>query len=238
MNRTRVRVIVAVAGLLLAGITLSSRHHSHQSTRSAPPQPTASTAPSTPQTTTPRPAGAAPEAAPDAERLLPFTDQQITAAADLATRFTAAYTTHRYDEPPQTYLNRLNPMTSAQLRPTLAQTATDPAILNQRRQRREVTTAQARAEAIRTLGPTSITLLLTTTTRTTKRPADQQTAPQQTPQETPQQIPQQSLQQDLQQETTRYAVTVTHHGDGWQVYAIELAVTGDTGDPATDEDLP
>jgi hypothetical protein len=158
--------------------------------------------------------------------LLPFTDQQITDAADLAARFTAAYNTHRYDEPPPTYLNRLAPLTSAQLQPILAQAATDPAVLNQRRRDREITTAHAHAEAIRALGPTSITLLLTATTHTTTQPPGQ-TGLHQTPQ-----------QPALRQEKARYAVTVTRKGDRWQVYAIELAVTGDAGEAATGGGLP
>jgi hypothetical protein len=227
VNRARTLAAATVAGLLLAGIAFS-RHHSDQPAPSAHPQPTTSTAPSSPQPTTPRPTDPAPETAPEAaaraEGLLPFTDQQIAAAADLAARFTAAYATHRYDEPPQTYLNRLAPLTSTQLQPILARSATDGTVLNQRRRDREITTAHAHPEAIRTLGPTSITLLLTTTTHTTTQPPGQ-TGPRQTP-------------QALQQEKARYAVTVTRKGDGWQVYAIELAITGDAGEAATTGGLP
>jgi hypothetical protein len=104
-------------------------------------------------------------------------------------------------------------MTSTQLQPILAQAATDPAVLTHRRRHRETTTAHAHPEAIRTLGPTSITLLLAATTTYTTL-------------------------QNSRQETSRYAVTVTRHGNSWQVYAIELAGTGDTGESATDGGLP
>jgi hypothetical protein len=193
---------MAVTGAVLVGIAVSCTHRSDQ--------PSSSTAPgsaSPPSTlTTP---DAAPDT-PDADGLLPFTGRQITAAVDLATRFTAAYASHRFDETPQAYLDRLASMMSAQLQPVIAQAATDPATLEQRRQRREVTTAQAQAEAIRTLGPTSITVLLTATTQTAQQQAGQQQA--------------------VRRETTRYAVTVVPRDDSWRVYAIELAATGDTGE--------
>jgi hypothetical protein len=214
----------AIVGVVLAVIAVSSTHRSDQpssSTGNRPARAVSTTStPQPPATGSASPRGALPQdAAPNADRLLPFTGRQITAAADLATRFTAAYASHRFDEPPQTYLDRLTPMISTQLQPVITQTATDPATLEQRRQRREVTTAQARAEAIRTLGPTSITLLLTATTHTTK----QQTT-------TGQPAGQQAIQrQTTRRETTRYAVTVVPHDGGWRVYAIELAATGDTG---------
>jgi hypothetical protein len=104
-------------------------------------------------------------------------------------------------------------MMSTQLQPIIAQAATDPAILDRRRRHREITTAHAQAEEIRALGPTSITVLLTTTQTTTGRQA-------------------------TRQETTRYAVTVIRHDDGWQVYALELAATGDTGESSNNPNLP
>jgi hypothetical protein len=211
VNRTRALTVVVFAGLLLAGLALSARHHPNQPAQSARQPNSASTPPTSPP-------GSTTPASPGPERLLPFTHQQITAAADLATRFTAAYATHRFDETPRTYLARLTPMMSTQLQPVIAQAAIDPAILDQRRRHREITTAHAQAEAIRALGPTSITLLLTATTQTTGQQAAQWQA--------------------TRQETRRYAVTVIRHDDGWQVYALELAATGDTGESGNDPNLP
>jgi hypothetical protein len=93
MNRTRALTVVAIASLLLAGLALSARHHpgrtDHRADRPAQPARQLNTA-ATPPASPPDPTS---PATPDAERLLPFTDQQITAAANLATRFTAAYAT-------------------------------------------------------------------------------------------------------------------------------------------------
>ncbi|TDD23810.1 hypothetical protein E1287_38650 [Actinomadura sp. KC06] len=205
MNVKRVLIGVVIAGLVLVGISLNSSRRSSEpgglTTRSPA---SASLSPSgTPSAS----------AATNALRLLPFTREQLSDAVQLATRFTAAYASYRFDEDPQTYLDRLNPMMSTQLQPVIARAATHPGTLDRRRRDHEVTVAHARPEAIRALGPTSITVLLTTTAKITNRHSDRQ-------------------------DTTRYAVTVTDHDGTWQVYAIELASTGNTGQSVTNGDPP
>jgi hypothetical protein len=212
VNGKRMLIAVAIAGLALLGISLSSSHQSHRPGHITQPHTNSPAIPSPPGTRSPA------AAAPDVARLLPFSQEQIADAVQLATRFTAAYASHRFDESPQAYLDRLTPMTSAQLQPVITRAATDPGTLDRRRRGHEVAVAHARAEAIRTLGPTSITVLLTTTTHITS----QQSASHNT----------------TRQDTARYAVTVTDHDGTWQVYAIELAATGDTGQAGTDGDLP
>ena len=160
-----------------------------------------------PRSSAPAATGSAPaRTAADAQRLLPFTPDQIVDAADLASRFAVAYTTHRYDEPPRTYLQRLIPMASPQLLPTIERAATDTGTLTQRHRTQEISTGQARPEVIRTLGPTSITFLLTVIDHSTTIHASRQ---------------------DL----LYYALTLAKTRDRWQVYAIELADTGNTGEP-------
>lgn len=165
-------------------------------------------------TTSPSAPGQRPVSRPDPDKadvyhLLPFPPEAITQAAELARNFTAAYGTHRYNEPPQEYLRRLAPMISPQLRPSIERAATDPATLTQRQRTQEVSTGQARPETIRALGPSSITFLLTETEHVTTAHA-------------------------ARQDTTRYAVTLIHSSQGWLVYSIELAAIGDTGDRGTD----
>jgi hypothetical protein len=141
-----------------------------------------------------------------AQWLLPFTAEQLTEAAQLAQAFVAAYSTHRYTEPPAAYLQRLAPMMSPSLHAVLERTATDPAVLVDRQRAQEVTVAAARTEAIRELGPASITFLVTATEHITTTYA-------------------------VRQDTARYAVTLTRSpGGGWKVYDIELAATGQAGD--------
>lgn len=163
-----------------------------------------------------RPATAPPTAATptsltakDAQRLLPFDIGQITAAANLATTFATAYTTHRYDEPPRTYLDRLTPMMSPQLHPVIERAATDPVTLTQRHRLQEITSTQAHPAAIRAIEPTSITFLIEVTEQVATAHANRQ-------------------------DTTHYAITLTHATGSWQVYAIELAATGNTGQTTAD----
>jgi hypothetical protein len=148
--------------------------------------------------------------AADAQRLLPFTPVQIADATQRAVHFAAAYASYRYDEPPRVYLARLAPMMSTQLRPSIDRAAADPALLDHRYRQHEIATATANPNAIRTLGPSSITVIVTTTTRITSDHA-------------------------ARTETVRYAVTTIRHGDAWLIHAIELATTGDTGGVNGDE---
>jgi hypothetical protein len=134
---------------------------------------------------------------------------RISQAARLACVFTAAYTTHRYNQTPREYLQRLAPMMTPQLRPVIERTAADPAELNRRHRAQEVSVGRARAETIRTLGPDSITILITATTRVTTTYA-------------------------ARTEVAHYAVTLTTGstagGGGWLVYDIEPAAAGQAGD--------
>lgn len=199
MNARLAIAAVSVSLLVLVFVAIHRSRHT--------PHPAAEPAGSS------RPAAAVPV---DGETLLPFTPGQISQAAALATTFAAAYASHRYDEPPTAYLNRLEPMIDPQLRPTIERAATDPATLTQRRRLQQITTAQAHSDAIRTLGPTSITFLVTVAEHVATAHANRT-------------------------DTTPYALTLTAtgngtNGHGWRVYAIELASTGNTGELATTPD--
>jgi hypothetical protein len=199
---TKLAIAAACTAALL--LVLVAIHHSHR-TKAADARGDSG---SRPIATTPTTARAT--ATSDAQ-LLPFSPDQITQAANLAARFAATYASHRYDEAPSTYLNHLDPMMSPQLRPVIERAATDPATLTQRRRLQQITTAHARPETIRALGPTSITFLLAVTEHVATAHANRT-------------------------DTSHYALTVTRAADqsddgsgGWQVYAIELASTGNTG---------
>lgn len=201
------KLLAGAAGLALIITCLTiSLHRATTRTESGPGTPGQSH-PATTGTTglTPPPRLTADEAA----RLLPFNPRQIAEAADLATRFISTYGTYRYDEPPSAYLQRLTPMMSAQLRPAIERAASDPNTLTQRRRTQEVSATQALPEAIRAIGPSSITIMLVATQTITTAHA---TRP----------------------ETSRYAATLIPTHDGWSLYAIELAATGDTGDTGED----
>lgn len=151
-------------------------------------------------------AASPPEPAVDAGRLLPFTPEQITRAAQLAQTFIAAYSTHRYHEPGAAYLQHLAPMTAPSLYAVLERATADPTVQVPRQRMQEVTLTHAHTEMIRELGPTSITFIVTATEHVTTTYA-------------------------TRRDTARYAVTlIPATGGGWTVYDVELAAAGQGGD--------
>ena len=85
-----------------------------------------------------------------------FERYRIEAAAGLAARFAAAYTTWSYDQPPAAWLARLRPITASQLYPALAQAAWTPGILAQRDHGRQAAAGTVTGERIRGLTPGSL----------------------------------------------------------------------------------
>ena len=100
----------------------------------------------------PAPAGTA-AARPGLAALLPASPAWIEAAAGLAARFAAAYTTWSYHQPPAAWLARLRPMTASQLYPALAQAAWTPGILAWRDHGRQAAAGTVTGERIRGLTP-------------------------------------------------------------------------------------
>lgn len=208
-------LLAAAAGLLLilVCLTWSLRRHQPPNRPGHTAHPAGSSTSAQSSAANPPGGSPAPPAAAEVNRLLPFPPGQIAVAAQLAADFTAAYTTHRYNEPPAAYVQRLAPMISPQLRPAIERAASDPATLTQRLRTQEISTGQARAETIRSLGPTSITFLVAATERIATTYA-------------------------VRHDSIRYAVTVMRTSSGWQAYAIDLATTGEDGDTPTRGDTP
>jgi hypothetical protein len=137
--------------------------------------------------------------------LLPFTPAQLAAAATLASRFAAAYSSWSWRQAPAAWLATVAPMTAGQLDGALAQAATTPGILAQRIQDHQAATATASGAQIRDLTPGSATLTVTTVQVITGTSGTSTT-------------------------TSSLAVTLTPaSGGGWQVYDVEPAAAGNTG---------
>lgn len=206
-------IATTVAAVLLAVALTVSRPGRQQ----APPSPPPSASPSAPPSASPSPSSSASgtqPGSPSADQLLPVAPQEITRAAQLARHFVAAYGTYRFDETPDTYLNRLTPMMDGELRRQITKSASAGALLTQRRRDQVISTADARLDGIRDLSAGSIIFLAT-------------------------EIEHLSSGGKHSDQVARYAVTVTntHSGTGtdfgtgdWAVTAIELASIGDTGD--------
>jgi hypothetical protein len=190
-------IVLAAAGVFL---TIGSGSHRHpRAARTSTPTPTAS------QAGTSAPPVAAPKQPPgsyDIYSLLPFSQKDFGAAADVARRFTAAYGTYRFDEDPKTYVDRLRGMASSDLATQLQQGAAAPGVLAQRKQDQEVSTSDATLDSLRDMAKDQIIFLATGRQHITKGGKTSDA-------------------------TQQYAVTMTRSGGGWVVFAFAPADVGD-----------
>jgi hypothetical protein len=141
----------------------------------------------------------------DIYRLLPFSQRDFAAAADLAQRFVAAYGTYRFDEDPQAYVRRLQGMVTAQLRTEIGRSASAPGLIEERRRKQTVAESTATLDSIRDIETSSVIFLVTGDQRLTE--AGTQSGQKQ-----------------------RYAVTATRDGGAWRIFAFEPADAGQAGD--------
>jgi hypothetical protein len=182
---------LAAAGLACAGCSLL-------------PQPAGPTAPASTSArpanvATPQPAAALPPLA----SLLPFPPARLQAAAALAGRFTAAWDSWSWQQPPAAWLAALQPMAAASLEPALAQAAGDRGVLARRAADRQVAVATVTGLAIRDLTPGSVTVTATATQVVTSSSGTSRTS-------------------------AGWAVTLTPEGSGWLVWDIEPASAGNS----------
>jgi len=147
----RAAALLAAAGLACGGCSLLPQE----------------AGPTAPASATARPAAMASaqpsSAAPPLASLLPFPPARLQAAASLAGRFTAAWDSWSWKQPPAAWLAALQPMAAASLEPALAQAAGDRGALVQRTAARQVAVATVTGLAIRDLTPGSVTVTATAT---------------------------------------------------------------------------
>jgi hypothetical protein len=179
------------AALLAAGLCGCSLLSQPAASPAPASQPAHATA-----TASPRPAAAPPLAA-----ILPFPPARLQAAASLAGRFTAAWDSWSWRQPPAVWLARLRPMAAGSLQAALAQAAGTPGVLAQRKAARQTAAATTRALQIRDLTPGSVTISVTVAQVITSRAGTSQA-------------------------TASFAVTLTPRGSGWAVWDIEPASAG------------
>ena len=192
-------VLLAAAGVILTIGSGSGRHKSvaeRGGTASSP-------SPSVPSATAPGLTGPPPSGGSyDIYSLLPFTQKDFSAAADVARRFVIAYGTYRYDEQPSAYLGRMQGIVGADVAAQLQRDSSAPGVLDQRNQDKEVSTSDAHLDSLRDMQRDQFIFLVTGTQHISKRGTSSDTSQQ-------------------------WAVTVTRSGGGWMVYAFQPANVGD-----------
>lgn len=198
-------VVIALAAfgyyLVVPAVT-----HSHGSARAGATPSSTPSAPATEQTQAAAPtvqASAAAAAGPDIYAWLPFTQQNLAAAASVAVRFSVDYNTFTYTESATAYVGAMGGLVTSQLAGTLRAVYQTPGVAKLRTSQKQVSSGTAAINSLRAFGPSSMTFIVT---------AGQRLA----------------TSNGTSNASTQYAVTVTGSGGSWQVSDIELESAGNT----------
>jgi hypothetical protein len=202
-QRTAVFVLVVIA-LAALGYYLVVPAVTHGRGQAAP-SPTATPATTVPSSV-PVPAVTASAAAAGGVNIyawLPFTPQDLAAAAAVAVRFSVDYNTFTYTESAADYVGAMGGLITSQLATTLRASYQIPGVAQLRKSQKQVSTGTAMISSLRAFGPSSMTFIVT---------AGQRLA----------------TANGTSNGSTQYAVTVTGSGGSWQVSDIELESAGNT----------
>jgi hypothetical protein len=140
---------------------------------------------------------------PPLASLLPFSPARLRAAAGLAGRFTAAWDSWSWRQPPADWLAALEPMAASSLEAALARAAGDRGVLTQRAAARQTARATVTPTAIRELTPGSVTITVTAAQVITGSSGTSRAS-------------------------AAWAVTLTPAGSSWLVWDIEPAAAGNS----------
>jgi hypothetical protein len=140
---------------------------------------------------------------PDIYAWLPFTQQNLAAAADVAVRFSIDYNTYTYTESAADYTGAMGDLVTGQLAGTLRAVYQTAGVAKLRKNQKQVSTGTAVINSLRAFGPSSLTFIVT---------AGQRLA----------------TSSGTSNASTQYAVTVTGSGGSWQVSDIELESAGNS----------
>jgi hypothetical protein len=190
-------IVLAALGYYLVVPALTHSHRGGQAT--APPTavgPAGSTAP----------APAASPAAPQAVNIyswLPFSQQDLVAAASVTVRFSVDYNTFTYAESASGYVGRMAGLVTGQLATTLRADYQIPGVAQLRTGQKQVSIGTAVIDSLRAFGPSSMTFIVTAGQHLVSS-------------------------HGTTSGSTQYAVTVTGTGGSWQVSDIELESAGNS----------
>jgi len=193
-------IVLAALGYYLVVPALTHSHRGGQAT--APP-----TAAGQASSTAPAPAApAASPAAPQAVNIyswLPFSQQDLVAAASVTVRFSVDYDTFTYAESASGYVGGMAGLVTGQLASTLRADYQIPGVAQLRTGQKQVSTGTAVIDSLRAFGPSSMTFAVTAGQHLVSS-------------------------HGTTSGSTQYAVTVTGTGGSWRVSDIELESSGNS----------
>jgi len=195
-------LVVVVLAALGYWLIVPKVSHSHAQAQPSP-NPSATQSVPSPPASAPPTATTSPASASgvDIYSWLPFTQQDLAAAAAVTEKFLVDYNTYSYTESAASYVGRMNGLITTQLASTLRGLYSQPGVTKVRTDQRQVSTGTAAINSIRAFGASSLTFVATGTQHlTTSKGASSGSA--------------------------QYAITVTGSGSSWQVDNIELSSVG------------
>jgi len=195
-------IVLAALGYYLVVPALTHSHRGGQAT--APPTaagPATSTAPSSAVSATTAPATSA--GAVNIYSWLPFTQQDLAAAASVTVRFSVDYDTFTYAESASGYVGGMAGLVTGQLASTLRADYQIPGVAQLRTGQKQVSTGTAVIDSLRAFGPSSMTFAVTAGQHLVSS-------------------------HGTTSGSTQYAVTVTGTGGSWRVSDIELESSGNS----------
>jgi hypothetical protein len=201
-----VAVIIALAALGYYLVVPAVTHSRGSAQNAASTPPSTPSAAATEQTQAAAPtiqASAAAAGGPNIYAWLPFTQQNLAAAAAVTVRFSVDYNTFTYTESAADYVGAMGDLVTGQLAGTLRAVYLTPGVAKLRTSQKQVSTGTAAISALRAFGPSSLTFIVT---------AGQRLA----------------TSHGTSTGSTQYAVTVTGSGSAWQVSDIELESAGNS----------
>lgn len=203
-------LVLALAGLgiyLLGpgrhhGVTASPPSPSASASGAAALPPAASSAPAAQSATTPA-SPATTGGGVNIYQWLPFTQQDLTAAAQATLAFAADYDTYSYTETDKAYIGKMASVVTSELAAVLKNAYDLPGARQARSAGKQVSTSSGTIASIRSFGtaPTSIVFVVSITQKLAATSGTKTT-------------------------TGQYAVTVVSGPAGWQVNDIEQATAG------------
>jgi hypothetical protein len=200
-------VVLALAGLgfyLIGGRGSGGTPAAAPSTSAAgSPTPTASGAASVPPASVPAATPVSTAGGAEIYQWLPFTPDDLAAAAKTTLAFATNYATWSYTEDTAAYSAKLNSLVTPREMPILESGYDTPGVAAQRTADKQVSTGGGTIDTIHAFATGSITFYVTITQKMTST-------------------------QPASTKTSQYAVTVVSSGGGWQVDDIELSSLGNS----------
>jgi len=195
-------LVVVVLAALGYWLIVPKMSHSHAQAQPSP-NPSATQSVPSPPASAPPTATTSPASASgvDIYSWLPFTQQDLAAAAAVTERFLVDYNTYSYTESAASYVGRMNGLITTQLASTLRGLYSQPGVAKVRTDQRQVSTGTGVINSIRAFGASSLTFVATGTQHLTTS-------------------------KGTSSGSAQYAITVTGSGSSWQVDNIELSSVG------------